>query len=419
MMSLSQGQHLRLFNKDYNVHHRILVIPTGGGIFDPTDHLISGQIRAQMDQACSQMTLELARGTDVDNLSPLIFGSQWNTNGKLMYGGNIIFLQASIVDPGQPPGIFDTVWSGRIHGVNITDTCSISCMDLGALYMNRQMRIEAPYGGPMEDVIRAILGDNGFNPDQSITIEGTPDFTIIEYMQEPVKVLEAIRLVAQQRGWDLRYFQSTGGLRCYDPDRERMIHDAVISANDYINVERLEIDDVDVRNQVLVWYAQESAAVGQVYMEDADSIQQHGPLFVQIPMRRIQQLDNLTVATRYCSLALEDMKDPLADQQVTMPYFPIVELNDFYRYVANNDHYDTDQQWAISGYTHDFSADSGITTLETRGKPMAAFRDYRRGDDEAVAMSVDDPPVLTYLDGIAFPERYLWLKTDSLSVPIA
>lgn len=418
MMELTGGMHLKLFQEHYNVHHRILIIPALGGIFDPTDHLLSGTIRAQMDQACTTLELVFARGTDLDNLSPLISASEWNVNGPLMYGGNTIFLQASIVDPGEPPGAFDTVWSGRIDSVNVTDTCAISCRDQGAYYLDRQMPIEQPYAGQLEDVILAILNANSFSPpEQHIVFEGVSDFTIEQYMQEPVKVLEAIRLVAQQRGWDLRWFQSRNHLRCYDPDRERTIFDAVISANEYINVERLEISDVDVRNQVLVWYSLETGAVAQVYMEDAASIQQHHARFVQIPMRRIKQLNNLTVATRYCSLALEDMKSPLADQQVTMPYFPIVELNDFYNYVANFDHYDVDQSWAISGYTHEFSQDTGITTLETRGKPMAAFRDYRRGEDDMVAMSTDDPPEVTYLDGIAFPERYLWLKTDSLAIP--
>lgn len=415
---MTGGMHLKLFQPDYNVHLRFLIVPVLGGIFDVTDHFLSGSGRGSMDQACATMDLVFARGTDLDNMSPLIAASNWNINGPLLSGGNFIFMQASITDLGEPPGDYDTIWIGRIDGVNVGDTCTVICRDLGALSLDRQIRIEAPYNGPMEDVLAAILTDNSFIASQDLLVEGTPDFTIVEYMQQPIKVLDALRLIAQQRGWDLRWFHSKHALRCYDPDRERTLIDAVITKNDYISVDRLDINDVDVRNQVMVWFGQETGAMSQVYMEDFNSIAQHGPRLVQIPMRRIKQLSNITVATRYCSLALEDMKDPLADQQVTMPFFPIVELNDFYRYVANQDHYDMDQHWAISGYSHEFSATSGTTTLETRGKPMAAFRDYRRGIDDAVAMSVEAPPAITYLDGIAFPEGYIWLKTDSLAIPV-
>lgn len=420
MITMDGDEHLTLFLPHYNVHLKVLAYVTGaieGAFFDITESLIEGEIAGDLDQVCSQMTMKLVRGSGSTSLAPRIRTSVYNAVRPLIYGGTRIELWASISLPGAGPGIYSRIWTGRIQDVNTTDTVDLVALDVGAYAMNHQIQTEAPYGGPMEDVIAAIMTANGFPPSAYLLMDGAPDFTIDQYMQQPVKVMEAIRLVAQQRGWDLRWFESVDRYRCYDPDRTRITTDATITANDYISFDNYNISDKDVRNWVRVWYQQETGGMTYVEMEDVESQLTHGIRFAQIPMRKSKLLNNLTVATRYCSLALDDMKFPLADHQVTMPLFPIVEINDFYRYVANQDHYDEDQLLAISGYRHSFTKAGGTTQLLTRGAPAAAFVDYRRGEDDAVAVSTDDAPANTYLDGPAFPEGYIWAKTTDIAIP--
>ena len=136
----------------------------------------------------------------------------------------------------------------------------------------------------------------------------------------------------------MRYFASTGDLTFYEPDRAGTTPVLTISANEYIDVQRLEVADADVRNQVEVWYGARTTRE-RVYVEDATSMLQHGPLFCRIVEDRSSHIDTEEEAQVMAAAALADMKDPLADQQVTMPLLPCVELNDLHEYVANDDHY--------------------------------------------------------------------------------
>lgn len=425
MLTFSGTQNAKLMQPHYNVHLNIQMVPTGGGIFNPTERLISGKIAHNIDQACATLELIFNRGKPgadnyFDNLSPLIAESDWNDGGPLMYGGNFLSLEACVTDPGDAPDIFTGFFTARVQSVDMSGgEVHITALDAGAHANNRQIRYAAPYGpAQMEDVIQAIMDANGFDPlshyDQEIL---ATDFTINQYMQQPGSLLEALRIIAQQRGLDFRYMQRNGRLTLYDPDRERTVTDAVFTPNEYIDIDKLEIDEVDVRNQVEVWYGQGTAAVSRVYVEDADSILQFGPKFTRIVMGRSRNVVTLEQATAFAGYALTDMKDPMADQRVTLPFFPVVEINDFYGYASNEDHYNIEQKWAISGYEHNFSLEDSTTTFQSRGKPLAAYNDYRRGEEDMLVVSTEDAPTATYLDGAYFPEGYQWAKTADLTIP--
>lgn len=414
-------QKARLMQPHYNAHLNIQIVPAGGGILNPTSKLISGKVSGSMDQACNTLELSFERGKLLDNLSPLVPASTWNASGPGLYGGNFISIEASISEPGAAAGVFTSFFTGRMDTVDMDNDgiITITARDGGAYSLDRMIKYAAPYGeAPMDDVMQAIMAANGFDPvtfwHQEIA---DPEYTIVQYMQQPGSLLEMLRIIAQQRGLDFRYLMRNGKLTLYDPDRERTVVDGTFSANEYMSVDKLQIDDVDVRNQVEVWYGQGTAAVGRVYLEDSASMLQHGPRFTRIVMGRSRNVVTLEQATAFAGYALADMKDPLADHQITLPFFPIVELNDFYEYVANQDHYSANQKWAISGFSHEFSLEESKTTFQTRGKPMAAFRDYRRGQEDMLVVSTEDAPTTTYLDGTYFPEGYQWAKTPDLTIP--
>ena len=48
--------------------------------------------------------------------------------------------------------------------------------------------------------MRSILDDNSFDP-MGLVVVGTPSFSIRQYIQSETRVLEALRVIAQQRGW--------------------------------------------------------------------------------------------------------------------------------------------------------------------------------------------------------------------------
>lgn len=239
-------------------------------------------------------------------------------------------------------------------------------------------------GHDVEDVMQNILDDNGLSSVLLYT-PTTPGWAIKQYIQRREPVLEALRGLAQQIGWDVRYkwrsATSQFEFTFFQPDRSKVAIDRTFSASEYTDVNRLSLDISGIRNAIRVIYPRTATldAAGNptrttIEVTDGTSISTYGRLFMEISEADSSQIDTATEATSMANAALADLKDPKAEQSIELSHgFPWAELGDLYRFTANNRHYSSDQDWAMYSVRH--MADHGRmrTTIETRGKPSAGF----------------------------------------------
>jgi hypothetical protein len=253
-------------------------------------------------------------------------------------------------------------------------------------------------------------------PDVIVTV-GSPNWVVRAYAQEEMSVLEALRRMAQQLGWDIRWFPSEiGSLRFYDPAALRDDVDASFSSDRYADITELAWGDEDVRNYWQGWYESpdDGSPVGPFAQYDADSIDRYGLRYARIYLDRASNISDADEMNRFLAAALRDSKDPFASHKVTMPLWPAVELNDRYTYLANGEEYNRDLTGAVVAYTHHWDSTPGsmpTTTISIRTHPMAAYREYRRSVAPKALISLA-APTTEYA-----PERTIWLQVESLSPP--
>jgi hypothetical protein len=238
-------------------------------------------------------------------------------------------------------------------------------------------------GYSVESVMQRILTENGL----SVTLYGSsPGWNIRMYSQQREPVYEAIRTLAQQIGWDVRYKWDSGSssfrLTLFEPDRTKATVDYTFTAADYDNISGLATDISGIRNVVRVVYSDRTATAypdgtyPRVTVESTDStsITAYGRRFMEIAEASTSNIDTSTEADKMADGALADLKDPSVEQEITLTFgFPWVELGDRYTFTANNRHYSADQTWSVVSWSH--TAADGIirTTIRTRGQPSLGY----------------------------------------------
>lgn len=252
----------------------VVVHPTLGAV-DLSDRCVSFMVNASMDNACMNGTVTFARGEGMDSLSPFITSSIFYNAGRSVLDPNInIFIGVDL--PGGPTV---QILDGRIDRVNAVagdGLVSVNFRDRGAFSLNRTINEPTKYGSsggtPSETVMGEILDQWGGGA-ALLTTVGVPGFMLLEYAQEEMAVLEALRRIAQQHGWDVRYFQhgpaGGSGLQYYNPRSGSTLQfdihanqwiyvpntpNATIGPTRYETIEELEWGDEDVRNQVRAFY---------------------------------------------------------------------------------------------------------------------------------------------------------------------
>ena len=235
-------------------------------------------------------------------------------------------------------------------------------------------------GATVQSVIQEILDDNGLS---SITLSTpvSPGWNITVYVQARMSVWEAIRALALQIGWDLRFLwdggTSTFKLSLVDPDRAKTTSSYTFDAGDYESIDTLSVDKQNIRNVVRVVYENAAALdpsgnpMRDVYeTSDATSISKYGRLFVEFAEEAVNNIDSAAEAQVFADAALADLKDPTVTHDVTLAWgFPWAELNDLYTFSANGRHYSADQKLALYGITHTAREGQLVTQLACRGKP--------------------------------------------------
>lgn len=410
-----------LTSEHFTVDPWVTVVHPTLGTQDLSERVDSFRINASMDNVCMNGSVTFSRGRGTNSLSPLVPESAFYNDGVACLDPNInIFIGI----------VINSTWtmqlvSGRIDRYNAAGKglVSVNYRDESAFYLNRTINVATDYGDPAgqpsEDVIDAIstdwLGAAGI-----VNVYGTPGFSVYRYTQEELTVLEAWRRIAQQHGWDVRWFQSKGmayydpRAGAYDPDTGlwTLTPTQTIGPTRYEDVTDLSLGDEDVRNQAHAYFydAEDGGRYKGVYAEDAASIGKYGPRYMRINLDRTTNIDTIEEAELYLQLALEDTKLPFADQSIRLPCWPFVELNDIHEYVANDDEYTTNQVMAVAAYSHDYKAGHMTTTIGARGNPITAYREYRRTVDEKFIAATVPPDDDTYAT-----EGTIYYVPDSLA----
>lgn len=404
-----------------------------GPTLDFTDRLLSVDISFNADTPFGSATIKLAMGKGADSLSPLISTSPVIGIDKAIRPHNNIGVGFNV--SGSEYGVF----VGRIDRLNAaesTGVLSITARDWGAYIQEAAIRNTKMYGlagGKLaERVMEDILADNGWSRYQLDTV-GVSDFMIYPYPVSQVGTMDALRTLAQQIGWDVRWFPNgwrnrPGGatVHFYNPapttefdihhNRFVLVPDAFINKRRYSQIQGVEWGDEDVRNDWDIYYRDPATAlpVGPIHVESAESIARYSRRKAMIYLQRAENIRDNDAALRFGRNALADNQDPFVSHKIRMPLYPNVTLNDIHTYEANGIQYDTDLTLAVVGYQHHWESTPNTmpwTTIGARGKPLAAYRDYRKSRPRTNYAALAAPTTEWA------PEGTFIMPTDSLDPP--
>ncbi|MBA3853328.1 MAG: hypothetical protein C0503_02875 [Gemmatimonas sp.] len=385
------------------------------------DWLLSVSIECErLDQPVSQATVSLRRdGPLGDTLAPLMEASPHNRNladayaPLLDYGAPIrigVIVVQRDESEGFAPGLlrllteageliltedefglvtesipFVPVFEGRIDRVTWQgDPIQIFCSDLGAWLMDTQIEAIDEYGDeegvPVEEVMQDIL-----NAWPSVLggvllhVPVSPGWLVRRFEQDRVKVLEAIRALALQIGWDVRYRYADDGvfrLTLYEPDRTADTPVFTIGADRYYDVRQLEVKLDDIRNVVAVKYITPEGVSGVQVATDAASVARVGRRYMEIQEAAASNIDSAAEALALAEAAVHDLSVPPVDKEVEIDLCWPLQKDDVVGFSPNGVHYDEAQQYAVVGLRHELSNATGRTTVQLRGAVAGAYREW-------------------------------------------
>lgn len=395
-----RASHVRVKVKDGSGTWRDLCLLEG------RDFLDAVEIDESVDQPVSAATVTLKRQIDLFSVAPLRADSKVNTiGGQLVTPGREFLIEAAVRPVGMLAGASDwrVLFQGDIDEVDFADEQLVfRGRDLGGRLQDAFIEVERSYGDDtngvdVEAVMQSILTDNATGV--TLYVPTSPGWKLRAFAQKKASVLDALRDLAQQIGWEVRYIwresAAAFALAFREPQRTNPPLAWTFGPNDYRNVTKLAINRTDVRNKIEVVYsdAGDLDPTGQpkrksIVVQDAASQAQYRLRFMQIAEGASSNIDRAIEAQKMADAALSDLKDPLAEQEIELDFFPAVMLGDLYRFTANGVHYSADQNLAVISYRHSFSSEGDAqTTITTRGKPsfgvsMWLEMDVRPGQSE-------------------------------------
>ena len=219
-------------------------------------------------------------------------------------------------------------------------------------------------------------------------------------------VLSAINKLASQIAWMVRYkWDKAFGadsqdfrLTLHEPDRTKVLSDSYISTDDYVDLSKLSLDISGVRNAIkIAYWAPEFEAtlpygrrsVGDfpllqnplalapvqkaIIYDDEDSMDKYGRRYMELRESAEDLIDSSDEAERMGEGILNDLKEPLAHTSLNAKDLVEVELNDLLSIEANNQSFDSDQNYAVSTINMDMKNGFVDVSFGLRGTPSSGF----------------------------------------------
>lgn len=351
----------------------------------------SANIQEEIDQPQATASVVFKRNVYDINLSPLMSLSKINVGGTLVNIHKKIRISSAVMPHGSgTPTTSDWVlmFDGRIDNVNMGgEEISVDCRDLSGDLMDTMIESVIFYGEDNGSAAGTILAETVMG---TILTDWSTGFTVYtpsasgwyikRYGQDLMPVFQALKILADQIGWDLRYKWDNGTsafrLTFSEPDRISPAVDRTFTASQYWSIDELSISKQDVRNVVRVVYRDRGEVSQFSEASDATSITKYGRRFMQIDMTQSRQLNTSTEAVKMRDGALYDLMEPTATHGVRQPYFWPIQIGDYYTFSANNVHYDTNQSLAVVGFTHSFEDNDASTNIICRGTPASGGRSW-------------------------------------------
>jgi hypothetical protein len=263
------------------------------------------------------------------------------------------------------------------------NTIKISCRDQGGelqdTYIESVVTRGSGGGTAVQTVMQTIVTAAMASP-PTIYVPSSPGWNILEFEQTKEPLFTAIRRLADQIGWILKYWWDSGTsayrLTLYEPDRTVAVAMRTFGPGEYFKISKASMSRKSVRNRVVVSYrTSPEGALLDVTVNDAGSQSKYGLRYCGVTEGATSNIDSSGEATTMANAILTDLKEPTLSHTVTMPLFWPAETGDYYGFTDNHVIYDTTQNLAVFAITHKFTAGGKVeTTLQLRGKPASGSR---------------------------------------------
>jgi hypothetical protein len=393
MLTLATGERVGIAASTVTHGVRVEVQDADGVWQDWSAYLMDGTDWGEsVDQPVSQARIILRRAEGMSSLAPLMTTSPLNVDGLSHY--------APAIDIGRGVRLLTSVsafaerevFIGRIDDVAWeSDPIVIDCSDLGAWLMDTQIEAETSYGDgtALEDVIQGVVDDSPSGIISPVLyVPSSPGFVLPNKSVARNKVLLAIRELASWTGRDVRFrydASDVSRLTLTDPDRARDTVDFTVGPDEYRDVRRLSLSIANIRNVGILPYTTADGTQHTATVDDLDSdtqalsagsVAKYGRRYFEL--ESADAIDTLDEAVAYLGAVINDLAGPGADQEIESLYLPFVQLYDRATFLANGDHYDTDQTFAVVAYSHALQNGEIVTTLTCSGRVVGAYADWLR-----------------------------------------
>ena len=319
---------------------------------DSIDWVNAARWGEHIDQPVGFAQITLKREASNKSLSPFFGASLLNrldngiTYSPLLDTTRRIRIWTAVM-PAQSPRPINSdpewkeVFRGKINRVNwAADPITLDCGDEGQFLLDAFIELERVYGETagvaVELEMQQIIDDTMGASVYTLVTPASPGWMIHPYTQEQVHVLEAIRALALQIGWDIRFMWNASDqfeLRFFSPNRLKTEPDDEFGPDEYFNVTNLTIADDDVRNVVKVVYVDVATqTVQSVTRTNTDSIARYKRRYMEIVEGSTSNIDTAAEATSMADAAMFDLSLPGADHAIETSYFWPAMLGDLYRH---------------------------------------------------------------------------------------
>jgi hypothetical protein len=389
---------------DYVVCIKLEIDRSGSGDYqDLTDFLgfdwvKSVQYGENIDDPVAAFTAVLAAEIGDYKLSPFVERSllnQWSGGytPALALGRRIKLYTATIPHMSMPTSadwrlVFDG-YVDEVDPVTSEDEITVRARNQGAVVQDLFIETTQVYGADtspfeaVEDVMQDILDDNIGGSAPTLYVPSSPSWNIMRYAQQREPVLSALRALAAQIGWDVRYKWRSGTgqfeLTFSDIDRTKSTPDKTYAPGQVLDYSQMSMKMADIRNAVRVVYTPLSTQVRtSVLVTDSTSISNYGRRYFEAAEASSSNVDTSTEANLMANAILADLKDPSVNSSVTVPYSYELELGDLLRLEADHRHFDSDIDGAVVSYQNTIGPRGAKSVLQLRGKPAGKFLGWLR-----------------------------------------
>jgi hypothetical protein len=386
----------------FNIYAAVWVLDSDGVWRDLTnflgaDWVVSIEYGATLDEPVATARITLVReqivGGGMVSLAPQIAASAANRNGAgayvpLLNPARLLRILTATVDAGvSAAGHWKRVFDGKIDGADPggdAGTLTLRCRDRGAWLQDTEIETLRNYGtsdgAPVQAVMQGIINDNGVPYAPVISTPVDPAWLLHPYTQDKTNVMDAVRALALQIGFDLRYLFLTDGdvdpvLVFAEPPRTKTDPDWTFGPDEYTAIPKAEISDDNVRNAVTINYSDLVLGLLQsITRTNAASIAAFHRRWMEVTEAATSNIDTAAEATRLGDAIVADLGEPGITHTMESPYLWFVSINDLCRFLANDVHYDDYQDLAVVGIQHTLEGGHGTTTLDCRGTPAGAYK---------------------------------------------